>query len=50
MTNMGVTSYGVYVPRYRLSRKTISAAIGKRLLAKIAVKNPRLGLTQSGGD
>lgn len=26
------------------------AAIGRRLLAKIAVKNPRLGLTQSGGD
>ena len=28
MADIGITSYGIYVPRYRLSRKTISAAMG----------------------
>jgi 3-hydroxy-3-methylglutaryl CoA synthase len=29
MTNVGVTSYGVYIPWYRLSRKTVSTALGR---------------------
>lgn len=28
MVDIGITSYGVYIPRYRLSRQTISAAMG----------------------
>lgn len=28
MADIGITSYGVYIPRYRMSRKTISQAIG----------------------
>ena len=28
MAGIGISAYGVYIPRYRLSRKTISAAMG----------------------
>jgi len=28
MTGIGISAYGVYIPRYRLSRKTISEAMG----------------------
>lgn len=28
MTEIGITSYGVYLPRYRMNRKTISGAMG----------------------
>jgi hydroxymethylglutaryl-CoA synthase len=28
MTDIGITSYGVYVPRYRMNRKTITGAMG----------------------
>jgi hydroxymethylglutaryl-CoA synthase len=28
MAGIGIRAYGVYIPRYRLSRKTISAAMG----------------------
>ena len=28
MAGIGISAYGVYIPRYRISRKTISAAMG----------------------
>ena len=28
MADIGISAYGIYIPRYRLSRKTISAAMG----------------------
>jgi len=28
MAGIGITSYGIYIPRYRISRKTISGAMG----------------------
>jgi hydroxymethylglutaryl-CoA synthase len=29
MAGIGISAYGVYIPRYRLSRKTISGAMGR---------------------
>ena len=41
---IGITTYGVYMPRYRLGRKTIGGAMGwLNTLAKISVKSHHNG-------